>query len=114
MEKCFQNNFVISELVQQLTHDLKFKGCNPALLSNGSSRVIEHLSPHPKFEGSSTVAAASTGVEGGRRLRVVGTPRRAPFKGEEGGIPVLAGLAPSSQTVGSNIGVIHEQAKRSS
>jgi len=34
--------------------------------------------------------------------------------GKEGGIEVLAGLAPSSQTVGSNIRVIHEQAKHSS
>ncbi len=68
MEKCFQNNLVISELAQQLTIDPKFKGSNPAWLGNGSSRVIEHLSPHPKFEGPSTVAAASTGVEGGRRL----------------------------------------------
>ncbi len=33
---------------------------------------------------------------------------------KEGGIQVLANLAPSSQTVGSNIRVIHEQAKRSS
>jgi hypothetical protein len=36
------------------------------------------------------------------------------MEGKEGGIQVLAGLAPSSQTVGSNIRVIHEQAKRSS
>ncbi len=36
------------------------------------------------------------------------------IQGKEGGIQVLAGLAPSSQTVGSNIRVIHEQAKRSS
>jgi hypothetical protein len=36
------------------------------------------------------------------------------IQGMEGGIQVMAGLAPSSQTVGSNIRVIHEQAKRSS
>ncbi len=35
------------------------------------------------------------------------------IQGKEGGIQVLAGLAPSSQTVGFNIRVIHEQAKRS-
>jgi len=29
------------------------------------------------------------------------------IQGKEGGIQVLAGLAPSSQTVGSNISVIH-------
>ncbi len=33
---------------------------------------------------------------------------------KEGGIQVLADLAPSSQTVGSDIGAIYEQAKRSS
>jgi hypothetical protein len=31
------------------------------------------------------------------------------IQGKEGGIPVLACLAPSSQTVGSNKRVIHEQ-----
>jgi hypothetical protein len=36
------------------------------------------------------------------------------IQGKEGGIQVLAGLAPSSQTVGYNIKVIHEQAKRRS
>ncbi len=36
------------------------------------------------------------------------------IQGMEGGIQVLAGLVPSSQTVGSNIRVIHEQAKHSS
>ncbi len=36
------------------------------------------------------------------------------IQGKEGRIQVLAGLAPSSQTVGSNIRVIHEQAKSSS
>ncbi len=36
------------------------------------------------------------------------------IQGKEGGIQVLAGLAPSSQTVGSNIREIHEQAKDSS
>jgi len=36
------------------------------------------------------------------------------IQGKEGGIQVLAGLAPSSQTVGSNIRVINEQGKRSS
>jgi hypothetical protein len=36
------------------------------------------------------------------------------IQGKEGGIQVLAGLAPSSQTVESNIRVIHEQAKLSS
>jgi len=36
------------------------------------------------------------------------------IQGKEGRIQVLAGLAPSSQTVGSNIRVLHEQAKRSS
>jgi hypothetical protein len=36
------------------------------------------------------------------------------IQGKEGGIQELAGLAPSSQTVGSNIRVIHEQAKLSS
>ncbi len=30
------------------------------------------------------------------------------IQGKEGGIQVLAGLAPSGQTVGSNIRVIHE------
>jgi hypothetical protein len=35
------------------------------------------------------------------------------IQGKEGRIQVLAGLAPSSQTVGSNKRVIHEQAKRS-
>jgi hypothetical protein len=33
------------------------------------------------------------------------------IQGKEGRIQVLAGLAPSSQTVGSDIRVIHEQAK---
>jgi hypothetical protein len=36
------------------------------------------------------------------------------IQGKEGRIQVLAGLAPSSQTVGSNIRLIHEQAKCSS
>jgi len=36
------------------------------------------------------------------------------IQGKEGGIQMLAGIAPSSQTVGSNIRVIHEQAKGSS
>jgi hypothetical protein len=36
------------------------------------------------------------------------------IQGKEGVIHVLGGLAPSSQTVGSNKTVIHEQAKRSS
>jgi hypothetical protein len=36
------------------------------------------------------------------------------FHGKEGGVQVLAGLAPSSQTVGSLFRVIHEQAKHSS
>ncbi len=35
------------------------------------------------------------------------------IQGKEGGIQVLAGLAPSSQTVETNKRVIHEQAKRS-
>jgi hypothetical protein len=34
------------------------------------------------------------------------------IQGKEGGIQVLAGLAPSIQTVGSNIRVIHEQVKQ--
>ncbi len=33
------------------------------------------------------------------------------IQGKEGGIQMLAGLAPSSQTVGSNIRVIREQAR---
>jgi len=37
-----------------------------------------------------------------------------PIQGKEGGIKVLAGLATSSQTVGSNKRMIHEQAKCSS
>jgi hypothetical protein len=37
-----------------------------------------------------------------------------PIQGKEGRIQVLAGLAQSSQTVGSNKRVIHEQAKHSS
>ncbi len=36
------------------------------------------------------------------------------IQGKEGGIQVLAELAPSSQIVGSNKRVIHEQAKNSS
>ncbi len=36
------------------------------------------------------------------------------IQGKEGGIQMLAGLAPSSQTVGSNIRAIHEHAKCSS
>ncbi len=36
------------------------------------------------------------------------------IQGKKGGIQVLAGLAPSSLTVGSNISVIHEQERRSS
>jgi hypothetical protein len=36
------------------------------------------------------------------------------IQGKEGGIQVLAGLAPSSQRVGSDIRVILEQAKHSS
>ncbi len=36
------------------------------------------------------------------------------IQGKEGEVQVLAGLAPSSQTVGSNIRVIYEQAKHSS
>ncbi len=36
------------------------------------------------------------------------------IQGKAGGIQVLAGVAPSSQTVGSNIRVIHERAKHSS
>ncbi len=36
------------------------------------------------------------------------------IQGKEGSIQVLEGLAPSSQTVGSNKRVIHEQAKHSS
>ncbi len=45
-----------------------------------------------------------------------GMPRGvwAPFKGMRAGIQVLAGIALSSQTVGSNTTVIHEQAKCSS
>jgi len=56
------------------------------------------------------------GVEGGRHLRVVGTPHGVwvPFKGRRAGYRWLAGLAPYSQTVGYNITVIQEQAKRSS
>jgi hypothetical protein len=37
-----------------------------------------------------------------------------PIQGKKGGIQVLAGLAPSSRTLGLNIRVIHEQAKHSS
>jgi len=36
------------------------------------------------------------------------------IQGKEGGIQVLAGLAPSSKIEGYNIRVIHEQAKNSS
>jgi hypothetical protein len=36
------------------------------------------------------------------------------IQGKEGGIQVLAGLAPSSQIVGTNIRLIHEQVKRGS
>jgi hypothetical protein len=36
------------------------------------------------------------------------------IQGKDGGIQVLVGLASSSKTVGSNIRVIHEQAKHSS
>jgi hypothetical protein len=46
---------------------------------------------------------------GGYAVRCVGA-----IQGREGRIQVLGGLAPSSQTVGSNKRVIHEQAKRSS
>ncbi len=46
---------------------------------------------------------------GGCAVQCVGT-----IWGKEGGIQVLAGLAPSSQTIGSNKRVIHEQVKRSS
>ncbi len=48
-------------------------------------------------------------LSGGYAMRCAGV-----IQGKEGRIQVLAGLAPSSQTVGSNIRVIHEQAKRSS
>jgi hypothetical protein len=48
-------------------------------------------------------------LSGGYAARCAGA-----IQGKEGGIQVLAGLAPSSQTVGSNIRVIHERAKRSS
>ncbi len=46
---------------------------------------------------------------GGYTMRCAGA-----IQGKEGGIQMLAGLAPSSQTVGPNIRVIHEQRKRSS
>ena len=46
---------------------------------------------------------------GGYVVRCAGT-----IQGKEGRLQVLAGLAPSSQTVGSNKRVIHVQAKRSS
>jgi hypothetical protein len=42
----------------------------------------------------------------GYAMQCVGTVR-----GKEGGIQVFAGLAPSSQTVGSNISVIHDLSK---
>ncbi len=48
-------------------------------------------------------------LSGGYATQCVST-----IQGKEGGIQVLDGLAPSNQTVGSNIRVIHEQAKDSS
>ncbi len=42
--------------------------------------------------------------EGGYTAQCAGA-----IQGKEGKLQVLAGLAPSSQTVGSNIRVIHEQ-----
>jgi hypothetical protein len=48
-------------------------------------------------------------LSGGYAAWCVGT-----IQGNESGIQVLAGLAPSSQTVGSLFRVIHEQAKHSS
>jgi hypothetical protein len=47
------------------------------------------------------------------KTQVVGTARVLPL-GRRAGYMVLAGLAPSSQTVGYLFRVIHEQAKRSS
>ena len=54
-------------------------------------------------------ANAIEGRSGGYAVQCTGA-----IQGKEGGIQVFAGQAPSSQTVGSNIRVIHVQVKRSS
>jgi len=52
--------------------------------------------------------------EKARTIGGLGAQSAGTIQGKEGGMQVLAGLAPSSQTVGSNKRVIHEQAKHSS
>ncbi len=68
--------------------------------------ALVHCLAYPGTQGRWGGKAPSSG---GYAAHCVGT-----MQGKESGIQVLAGLAPSSQTIGSLFSVIYEQVKRNS
>jgi len=61
------------------------------------------------YPGSQCHRGSKAPLSGGYAMQCAGA-----IQGKEGRIQVLAGLAPSSQTIGSNIRVIREKPKCSS
>ncbi len=93
---CFNNYFLHSSYL--------FKKCLLFCINSMLACTVQSKASSP-----SILLKGKAPLCGGYAVRCAGA-----IQGKEGGIQMLAGLAPSSQTVGSNIRVIHEQAKCSS
>jgi hypothetical protein len=81
-----------------------------SLGANQSRNTYIYLTHHSKVPSpiNNIEGGGKAPSSGGYATRCAGAIQR-----KAGGIQVLAGVAPSSQTVGSNIRVIHERAKHS-